>query len=302
MMFRIIGERMMNIEMKVSVLYRIFSDLFPEDGDFWREMSDEEIEHKHFIQNNLNESEVLRIEEIDMLESELAETEEFLDKVIKKYSVGEHNKLEAYEDAFKIESSALERHVSRQKSDDEVTTEECFAGLQTRDVDHLSKIMKIMKKAYIESGSNYNTLLKIGLKHEMAARSIYLFFASHFAFRKEAFSFFWKMAEQESDHYNEILKIYDRADKKQLKEEYAALNIALDSFVMLIDVLYNQVKDVKGIEDAVRIAHLVENSEINAIFKGIIDKFMDNDEKKNFILKQLKEHNSSLISFAEYFK
>lgn len=299
---KIIAERMMNIEIKVSILYRIFSEVFSEEREFWIELSNEEIEHKGFIEKHLNEIEMLKMDEIGMLETELTETEEFIDAVIKKYSIGNHDKLEAYEDAFKIESTALERHISRQQHGESANDGECFNGLQLRDVEHLSKIMKIMKNAYLNKGSNYDTLFRVSLKHEIAARNIYLYFASRFFSHKEAAIFFNNMAEQEKMHHDELLRIYENIGREKLTEKYVELYRAMDSYIMLVDVLHNQVKNVTSIKDALRIAHQVENSEINIIFSGIVEKFMNSEEKKNFILMQLNQHNTSLILFSKNYK
>lgn len=105
-------EQFIQVELKVADLYMFFSNAFPEDTDFWRELHNEEKRHASLIRNaNLHLSR--RIFPSELLVTpvqKLIEVNIDLTHLIKEYNEKPPSREVAFKTAINIEHSAGEFH------------------------------------------------------------------------------------------------------------------------------------------------------------------------------------------------
>jgi len=60
-------------------------------------------------------------------------------------------------------------------------------------------------------------------------------------------------------------------------------------------------KSVKNLDDAYELAHELEFSEINAVFKLLATEFVPSEKRKQFVASEIEQHQQKLMDFSHNF-
>ena len=138
-------EEAIQLELNVSNLYRLYSEKFEEDSEFWKQMTKEEVEHAALLElaKDFFDKFPKKIiyENLDILKS----VNKGIKDTIEKYKKELPAKNKAYEYAFALENSAYELHYQKlltDKSDSEAI--KTFQKLNGDDKDHAERIQKLL--------------------------------------------------------------------------------------------------------------------------------------------------------------
>ncbi len=290
-------ELMIILEKRAEQLYRLYSSLFKNDSDVWLQIAQEEAEHMNYIANYFN------ADEYSFDKSNTADIKKsisFIESLIEEYSCNIPDMQQAYENAFIIENFAFEYHISR-KIDSikkkSAVTEDVFMELKESDNRHMVKIHNLLKNHYLNSKHNFKTLISIALIMEKIAKQIYLEFSLMFIENGEISNFFEIMAAQEEGHYTILKNITDKSDQSELEEE-VEINHAVKSYFNMLEIFLSVIPEVKNLKEALEIAHEIENSEINTIFKIVVERYINIEDRKELLYRQIILHNQALIEFS----
>ena len=143
-------------------------------------------------------------------------------------------------------------------------------------------------------------LLRLAIKAEETAEVFYRRLAEKF-FEFDEISTLWeKMAEDENAHVRYIENIRESLTPAQLDADtdFDLLRKANEVVKFSADELLNS---VKTLNEAYNLAHDIEHSEVNYVFRFLINKFADSEQVKKFAIAQLKEHLDRLMNFGKKF-
>ncbi len=146
-------QEAIELEMNVYELYSIFHDYFPEDADFWWEISLEEKNHAALIrsgQEHLAEMKLFPDEILpDSLET-IKEENEKIRQIIEKWKQIPGTRKEAFQTAFQLENSAGEAHFQEAMTEDKPSKVlEIFQQLNEEDKDHAQRIKNYLEEKNI---------------------------------------------------------------------------------------------------------------------------------------------------------
>lgn len=145
--FKELLETSIELELLVSDLYSLYNEIFPEDSDFWWDLSYEEKGHASLLESMKTclEEGILPKEAIfDKLEL-MREANSQIRTLISKYKKSTPSYEEAYYEAVKFESSASELHhdqMMKRESDSNVI--KIFQSLDNADLDHAKRISDLI--------------------------------------------------------------------------------------------------------------------------------------------------------------
>ena len=140
-------ELSIELELSMSKLYFLYSNLFPEDKEFWRKLSNEELNHASLLKSGrlyLGKGilpEDIVHSDIDVLKS----TIEKIKNLISDYTQFAPPFEDAYYEAVKLESSAGEFHfqvLMTEESDSKIV--KIFQELNADDKDHNRRISDLL--------------------------------------------------------------------------------------------------------------------------------------------------------------
>lgn len=133
---------------------------------------------------------------------------------------------------------------------------------------------------------------------EFLASRIYLDFAKMFEDHEKIFRFWKGMREDELQHA-EILK----ETRNSLPEETLAEDAGSHMWDILLIVKkylkrYKK-KDIRTLDDACEMAHQIESSEINSLFRVLTLGFFSSHVREAFILSEINDHQKKLAEFTQ---
>jgi rubrerythrin len=154
----------------------------------------------------------------------------------------------------------------------------------------------------IESGSK-NTIEAIferAIGFEYKAADLYKEFSKLFSNIQEISSFWQELSEDEIEHADTLQNIRKSLTSEQL------LSPCDEEMLMKVDITQRVVAEVsiasiKNLDDAYELAHELEFSEVNAIFTLLAIKFVPSEERKQFIISEIKQHQQKLVDFTHNF-
>jgi ferritin len=141
-------DESINLELNVSYIYFIFSELFPDDAKFWRDLVLEEKNHAAIFRSAKDVLTQLKIFPHNLLYhnlQDLKDTNSTLHSLIKSFKNTPPSREEAFNIALKIEISASELHF-QDFMDEETNSElvQFFQKLNKNDKDHAVRIRSYM--------------------------------------------------------------------------------------------------------------------------------------------------------------
>ncbi len=112
---------------------------------------------------------------------------------------------------------------------------------------------------------------------------------------------FWQeMREDELEHTKILQETQQLLTPEQLMMQPGGKiweNIA----VLLRMLDQNPVAEVKSLDDAFELAHEIESTEVNAIFRFLAVECVPSDKRKRFVLSVIEQHLKRLSDFGERF-
>ena len=143
-------------------------------------------------------------------------------------------------------------------------------------------------------------VIQHAIKAEYSAREIYLQLLQMFAHVPNVSKFWQDLASDEAKHAYTLLKVRRSLSDEQLAT--AADRQLLDSIASTTFFLNKVSLDtVETLDDAYEIAHEIEYSEVNHLFKCLVGHFITHKERIQIVLSEIHEHQQKLTDFTENF-
>ncbi len=147
------------------------------------------------------------------------------------------------------------------------------------------------------SGQTMDTVFAGAIEIEYKVADIYGQFSRLFSHVQELSAFWQGLADDEVRHATAL-----RATRESLAPDHLLMPCDKDLWdnVMRIQRMLN--KDVVGaintVDDAYELAHDLEFSEVNVIFKFLAAEFVPSDERKQFVSSEITRHQRKLLDFG----
>ena len=144
---------------------------------------------------------------------------------------------------------------------------------------------------------NLKTMFEHAINIEMAAAKIYHLYEKMFHHVPDVAGLWKSMAHDEINHA-EILKesfeslpqsVLNTTPGQLMWQNLAIVNQALEKYISA---------DIDSLDDALEIAHQMESSEINAIFKFLTLEHFSNSVRESFIESEIMDHQKKLVDFS----
>ena len=130
---------------------------------------------------------------------------------------------------------------------------------------------------------------------------IYRQFARLFSHMPEVEDFWRKMNINQITHADWLKEIKESlTDEQILSLPEVELVLKTHSIKNLFDK--HSKKGIGNLHDAYEVAHEIESSEVNNLFKMLSREFISSEKKKKFILAQIEEHQRQIMYFPEKFE
>jgi rubrerythrin len=141
-------------------------------------------------------------------------------------------------------------------------------------------------------------LLELAIGWEMQACDLYAKFAKLFSHEPKV-SAFWKQLSKDESRHKEVLKDF----LKEIPREklLAELGNEQQKSVVRVERLINEAttSKIQTLDDAYELARQLETSEINKVFKMLVNDYMPDKEGHKFILADVKEHVEMFVKFGK---
>jgi hypothetical protein len=173
-------EEAIQLELNAADLYALFSEVIPEDADFWAGLSWEERNHASLLKTARDV--LLPVEQFpgeilpDFIQS-LVDTNTWLNSLRDEFAKEPPGRKSAFVIALKIENSAGEKHFQRvMESPSESKFVKVFQELCKDDIHHHDRIKKYMADVgeLVETGGNRNRRILIAVDDESVANLLNL--------------------------------------------------------------------------------------------------------------------------------
>ena len=150
------------------------------------------------------------------------------------------------------------------------------------------------------SEMNIEVLFEYAIRWETQARDLYLNLATLFRHEPKV-SEFWVLLSEDETRHIELLQ--ETLDMIPIKERESKVSDKLWNVVLQVDEFLKEASNVQllTLEDAYELAHKIENSEVNAIFRLLTIDLIPERREQKIILAQVTEHINSLFEFGREF-
>lgn len=138
------------------------------------------------------------------------------------------------------------------------------------------------------------------IEMEYDAQQLYLRFAGLFQHFNEI-AVFWKdLANDEAIHAEKLCSIRDNMSRDKLTSPVSSIlyHNSIKSHAIDIGHIMSTINDL---DDAYEIAHDIEFSEVNVIFKLLVTDYGAADQRRDFLASEIKNHQSKLVNFGQRF-
>ena len=130
---------------------------------------------------------------------------------------------------------------------------------------------------------------------------IYRQFARLFSHMPEVEDFWRKMNINQITHADWLKEIKESLTEEQILSLPAVeLVLKTHSIKNLFDK--HSKKGIGNLHDAYEVAHEIESSEVNNLFKMLSREFISSEKKKKFILAQIEEHQRQIMDLPGKFE
>lgn len=138
------------------------------------------------------------------------------------------------------------------------------------------------------------------LEIEQKSADIYAELSKLFSHVPEVSVIWDALAKEEEQHRDTLREIYNSLTNEQL---FSFLNEDIMQKVHEIRNILNQdlISPIKNLNDAYELAHQLEYFEVEALFRFLANKVITSEERKNFILSEINDHQQKLMVFSNKF-
>jgi len=154
----------------------------------------------------------------------------------------------------------------------------------------------------IEAGSKYTieAIFERAIKIEYKAADIYGEFTQLFSHIPEISAFWQGLTEDEMQHANTLQDVRKSLTSEQL---LSTCDKEMSEEVARIQRMLSEdlTASIKNLDDAYELAHKLEFSEVNAIFKFLATEFVPSEEREQFVVSEITQHQQKLIDFNRNF-
>jgi rubrerythrin len=143
-------------------------------------------------------------------------------------------------------------------------------------------------------------IFELAIQTEEEAASIYASLSKRFS-NVDGMPAFWHgLCQDELEHAETLLSIYKSLSEKTLQmPAQARVCENMDAVQLLLKM--DPFDQLQTLDDAYELAHDLEFSEINAIFKFLTTEFISGKSRADLILDQIDHHQRKLMDFDKNF-
>jgi hypothetical protein len=141
-------------------------------------------------------------------------------------------------------------------------------------------------------------ILELAIQIEEGAASLYSSLAKRFAHVAGMPAFWHGLCTDELEHAELLLSVFKSLPRDTLNS--MAQPGICESINANIDLLGNDLLEpVRNLDDAYELAHFLEFSEINAVFKYLSTQYIPGESRAELISSQIDVHQKKLVDFDE---
>ena len=141
-------------------------------------------------------------------------------------------------------------------------------------------------------------LFEIAINWETQARDLFADFANLFSHEPKVADFWIQFSKDESGHIGVLKDILNKIppEKRSVEVSKEQLNTVLRVEELIKEA---STRKVQTLDDAYELAHQLETSELNALFKMLVMDFLPEEEGHKFIVSEVTEHIERLMRFGK---
>jgi rubrerythrin len=141
-------------------------------------------------------------------------------------------------------------------------------------------------------------LFELAINWETQARDLYANFANLFNHEPKVSAFWIQISKDEAEHIDVLKDILNKISTEKRLMEVG--NEQWNSVTRVEGLIKEaSTKKVLTLEDAYEVAHQLEMSEVNTLFKMLVNDYLPDEEGHKFILSDVKEHIDRLMQFGK---
>jgi rubrerythrin len=141
-------------------------------------------------------------------------------------------------------------------------------------------------------------LFRESARAEWQVRNLYLQFSDMFSHLPEVSNFWKDLAQDEEKHAKLLQTIQGNLSDNQLSQD--ADRDLMANIMQVLEDLGNVLPDsIYTLDDAYEVAHELEFSEINSVFKVLATEFVSDETRRETTLSHLGQHQRKLMEFTE---
>ena len=151
------------------------------------------------------------------------------------------------------------------------------------------------------SESTIGKVFENAIEIEKTAGHIYERFTNLFSGIPEVADFWKGLTKDESDHAKWLLEIKESLSEEQLLStpDYELI-LKAETVKSLLNK--NLTREIDNLDAAYEMAHDIESSEVNNLFKLLSGKYVSSEDRKKFLFSEINEHQQKLLDFPEKYK
>lgn len=152
----------------------------------------------------------------------------------------------------------------------------------------------------LSSKDTIEAIFECAIEIEYKAADIYKEFSQLFSHIPEISAFWQGLIEDEKQHADMLQDVRNSLTSEQL---LSPCDKELLERVARIQRMLSKItiESINNLNDAYELAHELEFSEVNTIFKLLATEFVLSKERKQFVISEITEHQQKLVDFNRSF-
>jgi rubrerythrin len=141
-------------------------------------------------------------------------------------------------------------------------------------------------------------LFELAISWETQARDLYVKFANLFNHEPTVSAFWIQLSKDESGHIHVLKNILNNISTEKRLMEVG--NERWNSVTRVEGLIKEaSTRKVLSLSDAYELAHQLEMSEVNTLFKILVNDYLSDEEGHKFMLSEVTKHIERLMRFGE---
>lgn len=144
------------------------------------------------------------------------------------------------------------------------------------------------------------SIFEQAIEIEYHAAVLYKRFSELFSHISEINAFWQELTEDEIHHANSLRDICNSLNRQQ---RLSPCDKEISETVAKIQRMLSEdlTSPIKNLDDAYELAHQLESSEVNALFKFLSIKFVPDEDREQFVVSEITQHHQKLLNFSSDF-